>query len=100
MAKKKIKKAILAGLAAYAAAKTMGKKGPVEGLSTDKFDMKAKNVYAHELSEYKKRVPPKGHPGGWNWESKTFSSPPTPKKWYEFWKKHGGSVKTEHARFG
>jgi len=57
----------------------------------------------------------KGHPGGWNWESKTFSPPKggTAKKKWDWWpwkeggsisasawKKHGGVIKTQHARIG
>ena len=119
MAKKKLKKAILAGLTAYAASKMMAK-GPTD--------------YEYEASQIKKpfqhdleAVAPKklkGHPGGWNQESGTFSSPPMTLKrkaklWWEklqggnpykkatggsisasAWKKHGGVIKTEHARLG
>ena len=72
---KKLKKAILAGLTAYAASKYLkGKKMPTD--------------YEHEASMIKKPFqhdleavsPKKGNV--------------VPKKWYEFWKKHGGSVTT------
>ena len=72
---KKLKKAILAGLTAYAASKYLkGKKMPTD--------------YEHEASIIKKPFkhdleavsPKKGNV--------------VPKKWYEFWKKHGGSVTT------
>ena len=93
MAKKKLRKAILAGLTAYAAAKMM-KKAPVEGLSTDKFDMKAKKVFMHDLEA---KAPIKGGTGVPDFvkmkKPDTYRST-VPKKWYEFWKKHGGSVTT------
>ena len=47
--KKKIGRALKAGITAYAASKMLGKKSPVEGLSTDKFDMEAKPIYKHDL---------------------------------------------------
>ena len=104
MAKKKIKKAILAGLAAYAAAKTLGKGAKGDVLKTAATEQKLPAKFVEDIGSYKhKHLPPmKGHPGGWNWESKTFSTPKggTAKKWYEFWKKNGGAIKTEHARMG
>ena len=70
---KKLKKAILAGLTAYAASKYLkGKK------------MKMPTDYEHEASMIKK-------PFQHDLEAK---SNYVPKKWYEFWKKHGGSVTT------
>jgi len=120
MAKKKIKKAILAGLAAYAASKMMGKGAKGDVLKTAATEQKLPGRFVEDIpSDYKHgHVPPmKGHPGGWNWESKTFSTPKggTAKKgkwdWLPWkkaggsisastWKKHGGSIKTEHARLG
>jgi hypothetical protein len=120
MAKKgKIKKAILAGLTAYAASKMMKGKGPTD-YEHEASLMKKKVPFVEDIpGDYKhKHLPPmKGHPGGWNWESDTFSSPPNPKKWYEkrpdwwpkkeggsisasAWKKHGGVIKSQHAKIG
>jgi hypothetical protein len=108
---KKIKKAILAGLAAYAAAKMM-KKAPVEGLSTDKFDMKAKKVFMHDLEA---KAPIKGGTGVPDFVKSKITGTSGPKTWKEkwlpwwkeggsisasTWKKHGGAIKTQHARMG
>ena len=82
MAKKKIKKAILAGLAAYMAAKTLGKGAKGDVLKTAATEQKlpaAPRKFVEDIpSDYK-------HP---------HLKPNVPKKWYEFWKKHGGSVTT------
>ena len=84
MAKKKIKKAILAGLAAYMAAKTMKGKGALgvpEGkeMITKSDPRGLSRKFVEDIpSDYK-------HP---------HLKPNVPKKWYEFWKKHGGSVTT------
>tara|TARA_R100001244_G_scaffold94631_1_gene71039 strand:+ start:129 stop:698 length:570 start_codon:yes stop_codon:yes gene_type:complete len=109
MAKGKIKKAILAGLTAYAASKMMGKgslKGDASKLVEGDIGGKAKQKFVEDIGSYKhKHLPPmKGHPGGWNWESKTFSTPKggsvpkTWKDWIPWLKKHGGSI--TNARLG
>jgi len=100
MAKKKIKKAILAGLAAYMAAKTMKGKGALgvpegkemitksdpRGISR-KFVEDIPSDYKHPHLKPKKK---------WDWkfwkEGGSISAPT--------WKKHGGSIRTEHARLG
>ena len=72
---KKLKKAILAGLTAYAASKYLkGKKMPTDY----EYDASIiKKPFKHDLEAVS---PKKGNV--------------VPKKWYEFWKKHGGSVTT------
>jgi hypothetical protein len=96
MAKKKIKKAILAGLAAYAAAKTMKSKGL--GVPEGK-EMMAKRVIEDIPSDYKHPhlVPEKKSwkPDWWPWKKAGGGSISA-----STWKKHGGSIKTEHARLG
>ena len=93
---KKLKKAILAGLTAYAASKMLGKGRLTaeQAAAGENANIKAALVDAADAGT--KFPSKKGHPGGWNWE-KGFSSPPNPKKWWEFWKKMGGSV---HAKSG
>ena len=104
MAKKKWKKritgALKAGLTAYAASKMMGK-GVGHGIAEE--PELYKKDYMHDLeSVAPKKL--KGHPGGWNQESGTFSSPPMTLKrkaklWWEKlqggnpYKKSGGSIK-------
>ena len=103
MAKKKWKKALKAGIAAYAASKMMksGLKGRADLLTEG--DISSKADYMHDLeSVAPKKL--KGHPGGWNKESGTFSSPPMnwkrkTKLWWENltnpnpYKKAGGTIK-------
>ena len=74
---RKIKKAILAGLTAYAASKALGK-------APDPLSDKGKSM-DHML---KGRKPPMLGDQGKSMDHMV------PKKWYEFWKKHGGSVTT------
>jgi len=96
---KKIKKAILAGLAAYAGAKMLKSKkaaAALSGVPEGKEMITKKDALVDAISGGTKFPSKKGHPGGWNWE-KGFSSPPNPKKFWEFWKKMGGSV---HAKSG
>ena len=96
---KKIKKAILAGLTAYAAAKMMKASKAKAALSgvPEGSEMITKKAALVDAADAGPKYPSKkGHPGGWNWE-KGFSSPPNPKKFWEFWKKMGGSV---HAKSG
>ena len=105
MAKKKWKKALKAGIAAYAASKMMkpSLKGRADLLTEG--DISSKADYMHDLeSVAPKKIPLKGHPGGWNEESGTFSSPPMTLKrkaklWWEKlqggnpYKKAGGTIK-------
>ena len=88
---KKLKKAILAGLTAYAAAKMM-KKPVGHGIAED--PKIYKKAFMHDLEE---KAPIKGGTGVPDFvkmqKPKTYRST-VPKKWYEFWKKHGGSVTT------
>ena len=91
---KKIKKAILAGLAAYAGAKMMGKglKGNINAANVENANIKAALVDAADAGTKfpaKERVPDFVKMQ----KPKTYRST-VPKKWYEFWKKHGGSVTT------
>jgi len=116
MAKKKLKKAILAGLTAYAASKMLGKgslKGDASKLVEGDIGGKAKQKFVEDIGSYKhKHLPPmervpdriKNLPSG---------KPSGPKTWRDWlpwkeggsisastWKKHGGSIRTEHARVG
>ena len=109
---KKIKKAILAGLAAYAGAKMMGKglKGNINAANVENANIKAALVDAADAGTKfppKHRIPdriknlPSGKQSG-------------PKTWRDYipwfqeggsikasvWKKHGGAIRTEHARMG
>ena len=91
---KKLKKAILAGLAAYAGAKMMGKglKGNINAANVENANIKAALVDAADAGTKfpaKERVPDFVKMQ----KPKTYRST-VPKKWYEFWKKHGGSVTT------
>ena len=99
--KKKLGRVLKAGLTAYAASKLM------KGKPTD-YEWEASQIkkpYEHELESIaSKKIPLKGHPGGWNEESGTFSSPPMTLKrkaklWWEKlqggnpYKKAGGTIK-------
>jgi hypothetical protein len=97
MAKKKIKKAILAGLAAYAGSKMLGGKGkdwrshlkhtygktPIKQVGGD-----ASVAEAVHGAKHFRKPSMLGDTGG------SMDHMKVPKKWYEFWKKHGGSVTT------
>ena len=96
MAKKKLKKAILAGLTAYAAIKMMGKvkdwrstlkhtygKSPIKQVGGD-----ASVAEAVHGAKHFRKPSMLGDTGG------SMDHMKVPKKWYEFWKKHGGSVTT------
>ena len=88
---KKIKKAILAGLTAYAASKMMGKKG-LKGTNVLDYEGDAlipkKKPFMHDLEAISPKKPPMLGDKGKSMDHMV------PKKWYEFWKKHGGSVTT------
>ena len=105
---KKIKKAILAGLTAYAASKMLGKgKLTAEQAANMENIVPKKKPYAHELEKYISSKKPE-HLGDTGksmndllpWYKKL-------KFWKEgghipasAWKKHGGSIRTEHAKMG
>jgi len=98
--KKKLSRALKAGITAYAASKLMSK-GVGHGIAEE--PELYKKDYMHDLeSVAPKKL--KGHPGGWNQESGTFSSPPMTLKrkaklWWEKltnpnpYKKAGGTIK-------
>ena len=106
---KKLKKAILAGLTAYAASKMLGK-GKLtaeQAAAVENANIPKKKAYAHELEKYISSRKPE-HLGDTGksmndllpWYKKL-------KFWKEgghipasAWKKHGGSIRTEHARMG
>ncbi len=96
---KKLKKAILAGLTAYAASKMMGKKalGVPEGKEMiTKSDPRgiSKKFVEDVPSDWKHpHLKPKKKWDWWPWKEGGSISAPT-------WKKHGGSIRTEHARLG
>ena len=105
---KKIKKAILAGLTAYAASKMLGKgKLTAEQAANMENIVPKKKPYAHELEKYISSKKPE-HLGDTGksmndllpWYKKL-------KFWKEgghipasAWKKHGGSIRTEYAKMG
>ena len=105
---KKLKKAILAGLTAYAASKMLGKgKLTAEQAANMENIVPKKKPYAHELEKYVSSRKPE-HLGDTGksmndllpWYKKL-------KFWKEgghipasAWKKHGGSIRTEHAKMG
>ena len=99
MAKKKLKKAILAGLTAYAASKMMGKKalGVPEGkemiTKSDPRGLSRKFVEDVPSDWKHPHLKPKKKWDWWPWKEGGSISAPT-------WKKHGGSIRTEHARLG
>ena len=101
MAKKKIKKAILAGLAAYAASKMMGKKalGVPEGkaMITKSDPRGLSRKFVEDIPSDYKHPHLKPDKKFWDWlpwkkagGSITAST----------WRKHGGSIRTQHARMG
>ena len=84
MAKKKLKKAILAGLTAYAASKYLKGKKPTDY----EYDASIiKKPFKHDLETSMK--PP--YPASDRGKSMDHM---VPKKWWKFWKKHGGSITT------
>ena len=103
MAKKKLKKAILAGLTAYAASKMMGTgkadwrknlkhtygKSPIKQVGGDASIAEA----VHGAKHFRK-------PSMLGDVGKSMDHMSGSKKWWQFWKKHGGVIKSEHARLG
>ena len=87
---KKLKKAVLAGLAAYAGAKMLKSKKAAAALSgvPEGADLITKEKYMHDLEAISPKKPPMLGDKGKSMDHMV------PKKWYEFWKKHGGSVTT------
>ena len=104
---KKIKKAILAGLTAYAASKMLGKgKLTAEQAANMENIVPKKKPYAHELEKYVSSRKPE-HLGDTGKSMDYMTKKPWWKFWKEggsisapVWKKHGGSIRTEHARMG
>jgi len=108
MAKKKLKKAILAGLTAYTAAKMMKASKAKAALSgvPEGSEMITKKPYKHELENYLSSKKPE-HLGDKGQSLDHMLKKPWWKFWKEggsisapVWKKHGGSIRTEHARLG
>ena len=103
---KKIKKAILAGLTAYAASKMLGKgKLTAEQAAATEVGPE-KKPYAHELEKYISSKKPE-HLGDTGKSMDHMLKKPWWKFWKEggsisapVWKRHGGAIKTEHARMG
>ena len=100
---KKIKKAILAGLTAYAASKMLKGKGPTD---YEYEASKIKKPYKHELEKYISSKKPE-HLGDTGKSMDYMLKKPWWKFWKEggsisapVWKKHGGTIRTEHARLG
>ena len=104
---KKIKKAILAGLTAYAASKMLGKgKLTAEQAANMENIVPKKKPYAHELEKYISSKKPE-HLGDTGKSMDYMTKKPWWKFWKEggsisapVWKKHGGSIRTTHARMG
>ena len=104
---KKLKKAILAGLTAYAASKMLGKgKLTAEQAANMENIVPKKKPYAHELEKYISSKKPE-HLGDTGKSMDYMTKKPWWKFWKEggsisapIWKKHGGSIRTEHARMG
>ena len=98
---KKLKKAILAGLTAYAASKMLGKPpSPLSdtGKSMDHM-LKGKKPDVLEGKGTRGRNP--------TWWERIIHGGTTKKGWFNkggitasAWKKHGGAIKTQHARMG
>jgi hypothetical protein len=90
MASKKIKKAILAGLTAYAGAKMMKSakaKAALSGVPEGE-EMIHKTPFMHDLEAKSPKKPPMLGDSGKSMDHMV------PKKWWQFWKKHGGSITT------
>ena len=104
---KKIKKAILAGLTAYAASKMLGKgKLTAEQAANMENIVPKKKPYAHVLEKYISSKKPE-HLGDTGKSMDYMTKKPWWKFWKEggsisapIWKKHGGSIRTEHAKMG
>ena len=104
---KKLKKAILAGLTAYAASKMLGKgKLTAEQAANMENIVPKKKPYAHELEKYISSKKPE-HLGDTGKSMDYMTKKPWWKFWKEggsisapIWKKHGGSIRTTHARMG
>ena len=104
---KKLKKAILAGLTAYAASKMLGKgKLTAAEAAAGENIIPKKKPYAHELEKYISSKKPE-HLGDTGKSMDYMTKKPWWKFWKEggsisapVWKKHGGSIRTEHARMG
>ena len=83
---KKLKKAVMAGLAAYAASKYLkGKKMPTD------YEYEASQIkkpFKHDLEAISPKKPPMLGETGKSMDHMV------PKKWWQFWKKHGGSITT------
>lgn len=102
---KKLKKAILAGLTAYAASKMLKGKGPTD---YEYEASKIKKPFKHDLETSMKPPYPASDRGKsmdhmgkkkWSWKDlwpfKEGGHIPA-----SVWKKHGGSIRTQHARMG
>ena len=87
---KKIKKAILAGLAAYAGAKMLKASKAKAALSgvPEGADLITKKKYMHDLEAISPKKPPMLGDTGKSMDHMV------PKKWGQFWKTHGGSITT------
>ena len=104
---KKLKKAILAGLAAYAASKMLGKRRLTaeQAAAGENANIKAALVDAADAgTKFPKRPE---HLGDYGKGMDHMLKKPWWKFWKEggsisapVWKKHGGSIRTTHARMG
>ena len=107
---KKIKKAILAGLTAYAAAKMMKAskaKAALSGVPEGKEMITKKDALVDAISGGTKFPKKPEHLGDTGKSMDYMTKKPWWKFWKEggsisapIWKKHGGSIRTEHARMG
>ena len=107
---KKIKKAILAGLTAYAAAKMMKSskaKAALSGVPEGKEMITKKDALVDAISGGTKFPKRPEHLGDYGKGMDHMLKKPWWKFWKEggsisasTWKKHGGSIRTEHARVG
>jgi len=107
---KKIKKAILAGLTAYAAAKMMKSskaKAALSGVPEGKEMITKKDALVDAISGGTKFPKKPEHLGDTGKSMDYMTKKPWWKFWKEggsisapIWKKHGGSIRTEHARMG
>jgi hypothetical protein len=87
---KKLKKAVMAGLAAYAGAKMLKSKRAAAALAgvPEGKELITKKPFKHDLEAISPRKPDHlGDKGG-------SMDHMVPKKWWQFWKKHGGSITT------
>ena len=107
---KKIKKAILAGLTAYAAAKMMKSskaKAALSGVPEGKEMITKKDALVDAISGGTKFPKKPEHLGDTGKSMDYMTKKPWWKFWKEggsisapIWKKHGGAIRTEHARMG